>query len=1059
MPKLKINVCLIFIFIQIFFSTSAFAFQQKFHKELSKFAITKSQNFQPVMENLGLWKENQEMKDALLKTKSLSWWIQHGADWEDGMALSYFLDFQNYGPSSKRGALYSHFYNPLNDSGFTTSSGIVKGQSISERFNDSELDTDGHLINEWSYEMAKKLYYAALTGDASAFREQVSYMRSGTPYSWLVSGTNIEQNERDRYYAWTLQALGHTLHLIQDAAVPAHTRNDKHYLWEPLERWTVQIENIKYMVDNEFFTTEEGTDPWTYWKQFPNIPVPDVFIDTNQLDENSLSPITGPIQGLAEYSHANFMSHDTIAGFDLPATPSRNEWILDYTSGDYTLEPNKNGKNLTYVYLRNTFTEGVDHLMLAGVFHHRNIGTPWPSTSPDTRYTVKDRDVNIDYAKKLIPRAVGYSAGFLDYFFRGKLDIIPPSFSYDLDRSITGIQGLQVKNITSMDNALPVEPFGAGEFQIVYSYPWTDENNQETRLYHRVDTPVYTVTGEGDPINTGFVTLDVAFDKLEAIPAGIAQEAITLLLVYKGKIGNEEDGVMGQAFTGGVNYIVVKAGEYKATSFYTVWNPRTNDVAQIYNPDNDLITFPAEYEEIAPWLMSHSTTPAKQAYTWGMENNALKRIGESWQDIDQCTCTVDTNVETSCEDFQEADQPFDHPGCPDLQPSYCRYTQTVTEENGSDVWNTTSEGRVYVNQTFLESILGSYAPLVNTAAGTGEAACVRSEWRQNQTTHNYVPDGTLIPLNEWRMNQPITWHTPIGAMDLPSESYEGSEDSNAFFYCPSTFTWSKWHRDPPDNGNPIAKPIIHTNYSDKLMAQLYLVGNVQWSGTEIQIQVDGTRECQTDTFEESYTRDIQLVGAASYYPDGAANHDPRRQERNSGFENAVRDLVTHTAEAQQQNGEISEQDVFQGGISIYLTGGESSGPENGVLQLINEQRGLLGLAPLLPNNNLNSEAQHHAADMADNQFLAYESSNGTTMQERINATGYTNLIVLANNTGATEYIANGYETAEELFDAFYNSSSWNMIMNGPYLEVGVGSKVAENGSRYWCLACGFNDEH
>jgi len=82
-----LTVCLTFLFIQILFLTSASAYKPAFHKKISKYAVNKSQNFRATMENLGLLNENETAEQAELKSESLSWWIQHGSDWEDGRAL------------------------------------------------------------------------------------------------------------------------------------------------------------------------------------------------------------------------------------------------------------------------------------------------------------------------------------------------------------------------------------------------------------------------------------------------------------------------------------------------------------------------------------------------------------------------------------------------------------------------------------------------------------------------------------------------------------------------------------------------------------------------------------------------------------------------------------------------------------------------------------------------------------------------------------------------------------------------------------------------------------
>ena len=157
-------------------------------------------------------------------------------------------------------------------------------------------------------------------------------------------------------------------------------------------------------------------------------------------------------------------------------------------------------------------------------------------------------------------------------------------------------------------------------------------------------------------------------------------------------------------------------------------------------------------------------------------------------------------------------------------------------------------------------------------------------------------------------------------MDLPSESYLGTDDFYSIYNCPSTTTWSRWHRDPPFDGNPIAKPIISAGYSDRVMVQLYFVSAVHWSGMqqEDEFIVNNQRECRVAAYEESYLTSNSLVAACTLNQNGATNLDPRAQPRNPEFESEIRSLVEHTINMQKSAGEITDQDVFKGGINIYI---------------------------------------------------------------------------------------------------------------------------------------------
>jgi hypothetical protein len=465
---------------------------------------------------------------------TFSQWIQRGANWEDGIQMAW---------GEPQDIAFCHFYNPIADKGYMSPSGAEIGQSLIARSHD--------VTNEWSYEMAKKLYYAALIGDNSEILDNFTRMRPGWVPHLLGPLTEMTEDERDQYFAWTLQALGHTLHLIQDASVPAHTRNDFHGPLEPYERWTNK--NLGHLEDDKIFTAD-GSVPWASWSQHPDIIAPNVFMDTNQLDASDTVPITGSDQGIAEYSYVNFMSEDTIFAYDLPAKPEELDFFYNYQSEDFNLYVRQvNGVDTTFVYLRNRRPGGVDHLALAGVLH-----TYHPNSSAiyyDLRWTTDDDMVNEDYATKLIPRAVGYSAGLLDYFFRGSIDIQLPSHQYhsgiyamasppedgpmstDPSEGFTRIV-LDARNTTANEEAM-----ADGSIELVVKYKRALEDPFQSEPVSSTEEYSYIVTPEAN--NVRAIPIDeyteLTFDLSPHLPVNATD--VTLHLVYKGSLGAEADAV------------------------------------------------------------------------------------------------------------------------------------------------------------------------------------------------------------------------------------------------------------------------------------------------------------------------------------------------------------------------------------------------------------------------------------------------------------------------------------------------------------------------------------
>jgi len=75
--------------------------------------------------------------------------------------------------------------------------------------------------------------------------------------------------------------------------------------------------------------------------------------------------------------------------------------------------------------VRGASTVEVIHFVAEAALAH-SLGAVQDVAPPSVLWTLDER-VHEDYARQLIPRAVGYSAELLDYFFRGRLavDLVP----------------------------------------------------------------------------------------------------------------------------------------------------------------------------------------------------------------------------------------------------------------------------------------------------------------------------------------------------------------------------------------------------------------------------------------------------------------------------------------------------------------------------------------------------------------------------------------------------------------------------------------------------------
>ena len=103
----------------------------------------------------------------------------------------------------------NHFHNPLKE---PWSSAGLKGTSKSSVIWAQDQGLAGFLTGgNFAWKNVREYFYTALTGKDF----------SGT---WIA----YSQAEKEIYYGATFRGIGQLMHLVEDASVPAHTRDDAH---------------------------------------------------------------------------------------------------------------------------------------------------------------------------------------------------------------------------------------------------------------------------------------------------------------------------------------------------------------------------------------------------------------------------------------------------------------------------------------------------------------------------------------------------------------------------------------------------------------------------------------------------------------------------------------------------------------------------------------------------------------------------------------------------------------------------------------------------------------
>lgn len=121
-----------------------------------------------------------------------------------------------------------------------------------------------------------------------------------------------------------------------------------------------------------------------------------------------------------------------------------------------------------------------------------------------------------------------------------------------------------------------------------------------------------------------------------------------------------------------------------------------------------------------------------------------------------------------------------------------------------------------------------------------------------------------------------------------------------------------------------------------------------------------------------------------------------------------------------------------------------------MVDLVNQQRTLNGLAPLEVNAKLVEAAQIHARDMAQFDVMEHDLPQATlpTLVSRASFVGY-------NYAWIGENIAFNYSDAAAVVDAWMNSPGHRAnILSVNFTEVGAGVAWDSRGLPYYCMVFG-----
>jgi hypothetical protein len=524
--------------------TAALAYDDKLtHPDLTKAAVQESNLDEYLEKSLGIFDGLDKIhkgKDSVLEL------LRNGSENED-----------------LKSRAFNHFWDPIRNAGLDDPRLLVWQPS-------GEGNMDWAMGYEYEQPNGKPLDDCG-PGDHSSNRDCNDYSWRRARSLFYEALTSTTEDERNQKFVEFYEKLGRVLHLLQDMGVPAHTRNDflGHVKFSGLDfSGDTAMEIIKSWYNNpyEFYVKEqiEKNDTYIFNKSAdinksteskkPVFSKPEHYWDNKVYEGVDVDPWeTMPTidgferAGLAEYSNANFLSlrvkftedraQDDRFFFPYPKKSSvkmmppesvmAEDGIVDFPRYLYK---DKDGELIPKFALAKYLFDPI--YMEAGA---------------DLAWTLAiklDEEVHEAYATYLIPKTVGYSAGLIDFFFRGSIEITDPDINFNVSAA-----GFDKITLYAENTSPEGEDMTGGTVSLVVKYKIDekdqyltipagprDEHDEFQYIVNKLDEnhSIPRITdGTPDPVEFQFNLIDT--------PIPLNAKEIYLYLVYRGDLGDEQN--------------------------------------------------------------------------------------------------------------------------------------------------------------------------------------------------------------------------------------------------------------------------------------------------------------------------------------------------------------------------------------------------------------------------------------------------------------------------------------------------------------------------------------
>jgi len=481
----------IIVALAIFMNDLGFGYELRTHGEITRQAFHESALLAAYLDTIGV--QETDRFDLAARTPpgqlanfvnagTAQDWMIEGAIREDDFSKSIlgtiFGCIQSENPPSQMDRVFNHFLD-VQRGGRGLSVGTTLGLPASDWALGRQGRGSGSSQNQFSLPDVRDYQYQSLTASSTQAREKNT--------------------------ALMFRSLGQVLHVLEDMAQPQHTRNDPHADCSDSVNWLLgghswYEDYVEARVLGQPFQ-KSATPPALALDSYGAVPIrsyPEFFSDSG-------------LRGLADFSSRNFLSAGTnLGGSATPCTglpdPPCEPTAFARESINYSAPTLKGVVTARLTFYVRDVLDRITNSSIPMVRqtsrslwdeHLRSVGKREKFTLNRFNYDAM--------AEILLPRAVGYAAGFLDTFFRG---YVGGSFEE---------QNLTISGSTeAMD----------GTFRVLYD---TDDGT-------RRELASWALRIEPDASSPALSTPTLPADAAPGMPCW---------LIFRGQLGSEPDAVAG----------------------------------------------------------------------------------------------------------------------------------------------------------------------------------------------------------------------------------------------------------------------------------------------------------------------------------------------------------------------------------------------------------------------------------------------------------------------------------------------------------------------------------